>query len=130
MSGKELTGLLGGVMYLYILNSLPRNLTEVQELMVIKNKVTPGIRKHAAFSAVSVFSRMRNANKQVQGGHAFNVKECAENLGKTMPKPFSESVCVGRLDPGHRQRVGWLAWGSGRYTVPKGFVNRCPLVVL
>ena len=41
----------------------PSSLTEVQDLMVIKNKVTPGIRKCAAFSAVSIFSCMQNANK-------------------------------------------------------------------
>lgn len=80
---------------------------EVQDLMVIKSKVTLGIRKCAALSAVRIFSCMQNAKKQVQGGHAFNVKECAENLGKITSRLFSESMHTGRQHPGHWKRVSY-----------------------
>ena len=58
---------IGGVMYLYILNSLPRNLTEVQELMVIKNKVTPGIENmlHSVLSAFSPACEMQTNKSRV-----------------------------------------------------------------
>lgn len=82
----------------------PSNLTEMQDLMVIKNKVLPGMRKCAAFSADSIFSCMQNAKKtQVRSSRAFKFKERAENLGKITSKLFSESVRVGRHDPGNGQ---------------------------
>lgn len=94
----------------------PSNLTEVQNMMVIKSKVIPGIRKWAAFGAVSIFSCTQNANKQVHGSHGFNVQEHAENLGKITSKPFCESVCVGGHDPGHwwsqLQELTWLLAGT------------------
>lgn len=56
----------GGYAFVYLKNTSqwsPSNLTEMQDLMVIKNKVLPGMRKCAAFSADSIFSCMQNAKK-------------------------------------------------------------------
>lgn len=98
--------------------------------MVIKNKLAPGTRKRAVFSAVSIFSCVQNANQQ--SSCAFDVKKCAENWGKIPSKLLSESACGGRRDPGHWQRLSdrmGPAQGSGRCSISKSFADRCTFVV-